>query len=393
MITKRFLSHIRQFFLVYRYPLLAFLSSRITLLLVVYLGLAMVPLAIGDGRWRGFEDNLLLDGFSRWDSGWYWRIAEEGYSNIPIIKGQRDTAFFPAYPLLLSLAGALGRSGIQAWGIVISNILFGCGLCFLFDLTKKHFDGRIARLTVALAAYSPYSIFFSSVYTESLFFCLTTVSFWLSMRGRAYPAMLAASVASVTRVVGILCVPFSLINYFSSPPAGIQAHGRRRKEIAFLLPAALVGISLLIVHLVYLQLTFGDALQFVNSQKGWAKESGVAKLLAAWAPLLSLDHLAKGQFYVMGVINSSILAAAIGLNVHCIRRQWLPPSISVWSLLTLMASSTLWFSGGRFALALFPLYMMLAVCLRRLPAELSVGSSALLMSLFSFLFAHWYWVA
>jgi len=53
------------------------------LIVVVYIGLALIPIADGQGLWRNFEHNLFLDGFARWDSGWYFHIAEKGFTNIP----------------------------------------------------------------------------------------------------------------------------------------------------------------------------------------------------------------------------------------------------------------------------------------------------------------------
>ena len=385
----------RRLWLAYRYPLLAFCISRLALLVVVYLGLAMVPLASGEGLWRVFPDNLFLDGFGRWDSGWYFPIAENGYTNflIPALKGQKDTAFFPAYPFLLSIVGSLGWRGMQLWGIAASNFLFGLGLCFLFDISKFFCNTRVARLAVSLAAFSPFSIFFSSIYTESLFFAASTASFWFSIRSQLAWAMLAASLASVTRVVGIICVPFAFLSFYFPVPLGSQASRQKRRLGPLILPATLTGASLLFLHLIYLQLRFGNAFQFVLSQRVWATESGLTKLLATWYPVFDLENVFKGQFNVMGIVNSASLAVAGSLVVLCFVRRWLPLSLSVWSLLTILVSSSLWFSGGRFISSIFPLYVMLALLLRRCPAELVVGVSALLMSLFAFLFSHWYWVA
>ena len=384
---------VRRFVLAYRYPLLAFCLSRLTLLLVVYLGIVVVPLAAGEGMWRDFPGNLFLDGFGRWDSGWYLNIAEYGYSNAPLFKEQMNTAFFPAFPLLLSIVGFFGRQAMSLWGIIASNLFFCFALCFLFDIAK-HFSGpRLGRLAVSLAAFSPFSIFFSAVYTESLFLATSTASFWLSIRGRLQWAMLLASIASVTKVVGILCVPFVLLSATLPAPVGSQECGKPRRLRLEIIIALSVGISLFSLYLIFLKVRFGNAFQLVVSQKAWATESGIAKLVGAWQPIFDLKNVLQGNIQVMGIINSASLAVAVALVAQCILKRWLPLSLSVWSLLTVLASSSLWFSGGRFVSAVFPLYIMLALCLRRLPAELSVGVSALLMSLFAIFFSHWYWVA
>lgn len=61
--------------------------------------------------------------WQRWDSGWFLRIAEHGYSTDPV----HSPAFFPLYPWL---AGGLGRliGDYALAGLVIS--LAACLLAF-----------------------------------------------------------------------------------------------------------------------------------------------------------------------------------------------------------------------------------------------------------------------
>jgi len=69
-----------------REPLLIFVATRGALFLVAYLSLAVLPLnpdssvaTPSGGPWRGFPANLWLDGWARWDAGWYEHIAKHGY--------------------------------------------------------------------------------------------------------------------------------------------------------------------------------------------------------------------------------------------------------------------------------------------------------------------------
>lgn len=381
----------------YRYPLLLAITSRLALLLCLYLGLVLVPLASPQGVWRSLPDNLFLDGLARWDSGWYLGIGEHGYNNAANAEGQRDTAFFPAYPLLLSLASGLGGEAMVVWGIALSNLLFALGLCLLYDLARHSSTRRQARLAVACAAFGPFSIFFSAVYTESLFFALSTGAFWLAQRNRLFGAMAAAALASLTKVVGILVVPFAILTVLApGASAGLPptpAPSRPRPSCLHLVVAAGAGCSLLLLHLLYQQQHFGSMVQFVLSQRGWAAQASPDKLREIWAPLLDGSRILRGDFYGIGVINSASLLAAGLLILLGLRRRWLPAPQLLWALLTLGVSSSLWPSGGRFVTALFPLYPLVARLCRRLPAEAVVGSSALLMALFAFLFSHWHWLA
>src|SRR3989338_4434316 len=91
----------RHLWVALREPLMIFLVNRLGLILLVYLSLVMIPVGLPPGVWRAYPENLVLDGWFRWDSGWYARIAQHGYNNAPNAYCQRDTAFFPLYPLLV----------------------------------------------------------------------------------------------------------------------------------------------------------------------------------------------------------------------------------------------------------------------------------------------------
>lgn len=76
------------------------------------------------GFWRAYPNNLFLDGWARWDSGWYKSIAEIGYSNLPMNEwGQSNTVFFPLYPLLMRMMRAI-IPDTYICGVIISNVSF-----------------------------------------------------------------------------------------------------------------------------------------------------------------------------------------------------------------------------------------------------------------------------
>lgn len=383
----------------YKYALAVFIFSRATLFLAVYLGLAIIPaIASGDNLWRVFPDNLFLDGFARWDSGWYLQLAESGYSSAPFgPKGQSNTAFFPAYPFILSLAGILGKKGIIAWGIAVSNASFAIGLCFLYDISSRFASKKTARLAVALAAFSPFSIFFSAVYTESFFFAATTASFWFSLRRSLLPSMIAAALAGVTRVVGVGTVPFAYLAFLQacgSNSCPVSGHSSRARLIRQFFAATIVGCSLLIIHLLYLRFSFGNFLQFAEAQKGWwTGESLISEIVYTWTPILNIIRVLRGEINVMGIINSFMAIFALGIMALGLYKKCLPNSILLWSFSVLLISSTVWFSAGRFATSLFSVYILIAIFFKRVPPEILIGCSALLMSLFAFVFSHWYWLA
>src|SRR6185295_15595271 len=104
-------------------PLGVFAVTRAGLCLLVYFSLIFMPLQAPD-LWRSNPQNLFIDGWARWDAGWYRDIAERGYTNTPKAEpgqqGQRDTAFFPLYPLTIRLFNIVFGDTFLS-GLIISN--------------------------------------------------------------------------------------------------------------------------------------------------------------------------------------------------------------------------------------------------------------------------------
>ena len=61
------------------YPVATFLGTRAALALVVWAGQVLLPLSAAPGAWLAYPRGLLLDGWVRWDSGWYLLVAQHGY--------------------------------------------------------------------------------------------------------------------------------------------------------------------------------------------------------------------------------------------------------------------------------------------------------------------------
>ena len=196
--------------------------------------------------------DVLFGGFDNWDSQYYLYIAKYGYNY------QRCHAFFPLYPLLIRSVGSvlfltpLG-SLVPYWsilvisGVIISNATFvlSAGLLYQLTLEISSTNGpilqpisstkapmsqppsstkvpisqsvsstndlisqSIAALTVIFYTLNPASVFMSSVYTESLFACLSFAGMLAVKRTQLFIAAFLFSLASATRSNGIVLSGF-----------------------------------------------------------------------------------------------------------------------------------------------------------------------------------------
>ena len=162
----------------------------------------------------GAAGDLLVAPAARWDAMWFLTIARDGYD------GTR-AAFFPLYPALAGALGEVVRSDLIA-GIVLS---LGClvgALVLLHLLVAVDFGREAAALTVLLVAVFPGAVWFSAVYSESLFLLLSVGAVYAARTDRWAWAGAAGALAASTRSAGIVLVLPLAILWWSSRrrPAG-----------------------------------------------------------------------------------------------------------------------------------------------------------------------------
>jgi Gpi18-like mannosyltransferase len=128
-----------------------------------------------------------LDLFKNWDANWYLGIAHDGYA-----AHKYSTAFFPLYPALLHLGGFLCHD-LRDDGYVISNALLLASCLLLWKLVVRDYRRReVADRAVIFLLFCPVSFFFSTIYTESLFFFLMLALAYLATERRWMPPVAAA---------------------------------------------------------------------------------------------------------------------------------------------------------------------------------------------------------
>jgi len=130
----------------------------------------------------------IINLFSQWDGGWYSQIAVFGYpaGNNPL---SGNWAFFPLYPFLMRFFGT-PLFGIMSFdqavlisGFLISNILFFVSLILFYHVTKLIFGkSTLALISTVFFAFWPGALFYSTVYSESLFMTLALGAFYFWKR-------------------------------------------------------------------------------------------------------------------------------------------------------------------------------------------------------------------
>jgi hypothetical protein len=377
LIAARFVHTVRD-------VLVTFVITRAAIIVIAEL--ASIVIAQRPGEHVAESTNGLLAVWGRWDAVHYLEIARSGYYGT-------DMAFFPLYPLLIHVAGIFVGNELIA-GLLISNVALFFGLLFFYKLVEHQFTRAVAHRAIFYVSIFPTAVFFSAVYTESLFFCLTVASFYYIREHKWLTAGIVGGLAALTRVEGVLLfVPYAIEVFLAARSSGFaQFFGHNRRLARVIVGACTIPLGLL-AYMAALWVINGDPLYFTHVQTHWDRH-------LAW-PWMSIGHAAKVISHAktpLAVANETIELAFTALMIAVLIGGFsrLRPTFSAYMVLSIlvpMSTSSL-MSMPRFALVLFPMFVILALWGGRSWVNTTIVAFSLpLLGLFTVLFANWYWVA
>ena len=193
----------------------------------------------------------------RWDTGNYLVVALHGY------VAPHQTAFFPFYPILERGMMLLTGNPFTA-GLIISNVADLLALVVLYRLVEEDFDRERAYRAALYLSVFPTALFLAAAYNESLFLCLSLLSFYYMRQGRWWIAGLFGLLATLTRSSGLLLlVPFCF-EYLR------QRHFDLRVVRFDILSGLAIPAGLGLFSL-YCYLQFHDPLAFSHAQNFWGR--------------------------------------------------------------------------------------------------------------------------
>jgi hypothetical protein len=351
-------------------------------------------------------DYLFLDG-PRWldawfqgDSGWYYRIADQGYSYTP--GHQSPIAFFPTFPLLVHVVGVLlGGDYSTAAGLV--TLACAAGVVMLFaDWVRSRVQPRTAVVAVALLLVYPYSFFlYGSGYGDASFLLSALGAFALLERRHYVLAGLVGALATAGRPVGIAVAVGLVVRAVemiaqdraarrdtavlvgtaagsgsaAAGPPGVRA-AERAGPVAFreLLRSVrflrwrqavlLVSGAGLLAWMVYLGVRFGDPVAFATVQgaPGWNQGGGPR----TWFKVPFFGALYFGRWDdVILVVPQALVGVAAVLLVRTVWRRfgWGYTAYTVVSLAIPLIGTKDFMGSGRYVLAAYPVLAAAAVVL------------------------------
>lgn len=318
------------------------------------------------------------------DVNWYMGIAERGYEQMPFNADvPRNWAFFPLFPLLWRLAARVTGEFVLT-GMALSHLFFLLALFLLHRVSLQFgLSADDADHSVFYLAVFPTSYFFSLPLPESLFLMLTVASFYFAKGERWWLAGLCGALASATRTSGILLLPALGLLYWETYSPTLQLRHLRtwRKEVFALLlvPLGLIGF------MIYLHFLTGNAFAFKGAMAAWGRKAGFF-----FEPLFDyLRHPGEiSTHWNFKLVNFLAVMLALAGGVTLVKRRQYP--LAAYTLLSLLValSSALLQSQARYAMVVFPVYIVLATWGRRAKVDqliraVFVAMFALMTALFA----------
>lgn len=345
-----------------------------------YFSLPLRETYLGSGT-QGYVEKPWYYSRQNFDGMHYTYIARRGY-------GYSEQAFFPLYPAIMRHLMALPiLNNAVTTGILISLVFFLAGLYLFTKLALLDYSPTVVKWTVLALLIFPTSFFFTSIYTEGLFFFLTIAAFYSARTRHWLLAGIFGALASYTRFVGIFLLPALFVEWY-----------QQSKKIKNLIPLFLIPMGLL-VYMNYLSKTSGDPLAFFHVQADFAQgrsEKLVMLYQVFWRyvkMIFTVNH--TDPLYLTIIFEFATGVVFLITAIYSFVKQRL--SYAVFNLLayiipTLTGSFT---SMPRYVLLCFPSFLLVGEVLTRssLARKIILGTFTMAFIIFLSLFARGYWVS
>ncbi len=349
---------------------------------------------------------ILWQQWQHWDANYYVGIATLGYTNRQVM------AFFPLYPLLIRGVMFVTHSPDVA-GLLISNIAEMAMFTILYRLVAEDFGKERAYYTVLYFAIFPSAFFFSGIYTESLFLCLSILTFYQIRHGRWFLAGICACFASLTRPDGMyLAIPFCyeyLSRIWQQQNLSLQAFLVRKQMVTFLkgirwdICFGLLFFGGVLLFMAYGLVHFQDFLAFVHAHKYWGRHTsfpGVG-ILRSVGSILHQGFLSYIGLHNMLEFGTDLFALVMIVLMFVGPWKFEPKlwAYGIYSLTLFLYFQMVPVSGllplesmERFLLEVFPIFILFSSLSKYRTVHLSyclVASGLLVFMLTLFLTNHW----
>ncbi|MCX6543391.1 MAG: mannosyltransferase family protein [Acidobacteria bacterium] len=382
-----------------------FVASRGAVLLAGYLAVVAIGYPIDRERPR-LASNEAVNVMAKWDAEWYLGIASEGYQWDGTLRHQMRFAFFPGYPMASRAVGwAVGD--VATGAALVSLASFFGALVYLFRLAREELGAEQAETALLLLAFSPFAVFYSAIYTESLYLLATVGAFYHFRRSEWAKSSAWGLVAGLTRPNGFLLTAILLTSAALSafkarrasralgaapaPPARLELQPRAWAPPAAGVLAALMPLAGMGAYSAFAYSLTGDPLTWLRLHEMWGRgKTGVWDLLVThydWVTQFGL----QGYVTSMPIDFINTVAALLALAAVWPVARKLGVVYGVFILVNVAAplSSGTTLSLARLTSTLFPVFLWLATLIPAKHRSSWIAAFAVLQGFSAVMFYTW----
>lgn len=295
-----------------------------------------------DGNFLNINELLLK--YFRWDSFYYLNIAIDGYKNI-------TSVFFPLYPFLIKIFSFF--VGYHWAGFLVSWISIALSLFVFYKLLALRYqDEKNIIRTIALLMFSPFAMFFTAYYTESLFLLLSLSFFYFLKTKRWFIASIFACFACLTKNIGIILLAVYFCEYWQTYKTKFNIN------LLYSLLILLAPLS----YIIFCYLTFGDPFSFITEQANWPQHSFSLPWQNFYKYFTFSNDLNLSNYFYIYVHYFREFASFIVMLIaviYFIKKQELDYVIYGILLAFIFSSVMPMMSVNRYVIIFFPIYIFL----------------------------------
>jgi hypothetical protein len=206
----------------------------------------------------------------RFDTTWFYRIAEHGYLHRaptgPTDYGGLRIAFFPGLALVERALHVVVGGGPVHTTLLVGALGLIASCIALWSLVARDFDESAAWRSVVLMAFFPGAYVFAMAYSEALALPLAVVTLWALRRRWFLMAGLAAALAGTMRLDSLVLVAVCAV----ASARQLREEDRPLGTVVRAVVSPVLAATGVVGYLIYLKVTTGGFFTFATAEKlGW----------------------------------------------------------------------------------------------------------------------------
>ena len=334
-----------------------FLLYKISFLIIVYFSFNMLPFSVGhfnaNLHYPKNEPVTFLTTLKTWDGQHYHYLSDIGYGH-----NQMSNAFYPLFPLLISVVSKILYIPNVIAGLVLSNIFSFGSVIFLFLLALQFGTKENAFRAVILYLAYPVTFYTNIMYTESLFLFLSIGFFYAIYKRNIILAIITIFLLPLSRPQGFLIIPIFFVFYILQyKKEFINIY--KKREIAILISFVLGACS----YFFYMYQQTGNMFSGFQAQNLFIAKNSILNIfrLQDWfiKNFINIDLAFHG--FTNSILDRSFFLFYIIMLILIYKKMDL--TLFSYSLIMglIPALSGTFFAYSRYTLLVFPLFIALSL--------------------------------